>query len=32
MQYEQVIPLVDYLGETLSQALADTFQETPPRT
>lgn len=29
MNYERVIPLVDYLGETLSEVLANTFRERP---
>jgi heat-inducible transcriptional repressor len=30
MEYEKVIPLVTFLGETLSQALAETFSGEPP--
>jgi heat-inducible transcriptional repressor len=30
MDYEKIIPLVTFLGETLSQALAETFSSGPP--
>jgi heat-inducible transcriptional repressor len=30
MDYEKIIPLVTFLGETLSQALAETFSGGPP--
>ena len=29
MEYERIIPLVDYLGEALSEVLANTFREHP---
>jgi heat-inducible transcriptional repressor len=31
MDYESVIPLVNFLGETLSRALADTFSGEPEK-
>ena len=31
MEYEQVIPLVHFLGETLSRALADSFSGGPEK-
>lgn len=31
MEYQKVIPLVHYLGETLSRALAESFSGRPPR-